>query len=131
MCSIEARLTETCVAIHPVSTVDRRDTRPTGTLVNICKQNGGISRLCFPNNSCNGRAYSLWSLPCATIKQARLPKEGTWLHWSFKSGTCAVDTSPWTPWSPHNFEHVQNSRTKVAKEVGWSKVAGFCKMIGQ
>ena len=36
------------------------------------------------------------------------------------SGTQDVQTSPW---SPLIFEHVQNSRTKVAEEVGRSKVA--------
>ena len=34
-----------------------------------------------------------------------------------------VQTSPWTPCSPWNFGHVQNSRTKVAEEVGHSQVA--------
>ena len=50
-------------------------------------------------------------------------KEAEWLPRSFKGGTQEVQTSPWTPWSPWIFEHVQNSRTKVAEEVGCSKVA--------
>ena len=50
-------------------------------------------------------------------------KEAEWLSRSFKGGTQEVQTSPWTPWSPWIFEHVQNSRTKVAEEVGCSKVA--------
>ena len=45
------------------------------------------------------------------------------LSWSFKGGTQDVQTSPWTPRSPWSFEHVQNSRTKVAEEVGRSQVA--------
>ena len=49
-------------------------------------------------------------------------KEAEWLPRSFKGGTQEVQTSPWTPWSPWIFEHVQNSRTKVAEEVGCSKV---------
>ena len=50
-------------------------------------------------------------------------KEAERLSWSFKGGTQDVQTSPWTPWSPWSFEHVQNSRTKVAEEVGRSQVA--------
>ena len=45
------------------------------------------------------------------------------LPWSFKGGTQDVQTSPWMAWSPWSFEHVQNSRTKVAEEVGRSQVA--------
>ena len=50
-------------------------------------------------------------------------REAERLPWSFKGGTRGVHTSPWTPWSPWSFEHVQNSRTKVAEEVGRSQVA--------
>ena len=47
-------------------------------------------------------------------------REAERLPWSFKGGTQDVQTSPWSPWS---FEHVQNSRTKVAEEIGRSRVA--------
>ena len=50
-------------------------------------------------------------------------REAERLPWSFKGGTQDVQASPWTPWSPWSFEHVQNSRTKVAEEVGRSQVA--------
>ena len=50
-------------------------------------------------------------------------KEAERTPWSFKGGTQDVQTSPWTPWSPWSFGHVQNSRTKVAEEVGRSQVA--------
>ena len=50
-------------------------------------------------------------------------KEAERLPGSFNGGTQDVQTSPWTPWSPWSFEHVQNSRTKVAEEVGRSQVA--------
>ena len=50
-------------------------------------------------------------------------KEAAQLPWSFNGGTQDVQTSPWTPWSPWSFKHVQNSRTKVANEVGCSQVA--------
>ena len=50
-------------------------------------------------------------------------KEAERLPWSLNGGTQDVQTSPWTPWSPRSFEHVQNSRTKVAEEVGRSQVA--------
>ena len=46
------------------------------------------------------------------------------LPWSFKGGTEDVQTSPWTLWSTWSFEHVQNSRTNVAEEIGPSKEAG-------
>ena len=49
-------------------------------------------------------------------------KEAERLPWSLNGGTQDVQTSPWTPWSPWSFEHVQNSRTKVAEEVGRSQV---------
>ena len=50
-------------------------------------------------------------------------REAERLPWSFKGGTQDVQASPWTPWSPWSFEHVQNSCTKVAEEVGRSQVA--------
>ena len=50
-------------------------------------------------------------------------KEAERLPWSLNGGTQDVQTSPWTPWSPWSFGHVQNSRTKVAEEVGRSQVA--------
>ena len=50
-------------------------------------------------------------------------REAERLPWSFKGGTQDVQASPWTPWSPWSFEHVQNSRTKFAEEVGRSQVA--------
>ena len=50
-------------------------------------------------------------------------KEAERLPWPFSGGIQDVQTSPWTPWSPWSFEHVQNSRTKVAEEVGRSQVA--------
>ena len=49
-------------------------------------------------------------------------KEAERLPWSFKGGTEDIQTWPWTPWSPWSFEHVQNSRTKVAEEVDRSHV---------
>ena len=49
-------------------------------------------------------------------------REAERFPWSFK-GTQDVQASPWTPWSPWSFEHVQNSHTKVAEEVGRSQVA--------
>ena len=50
-------------------------------------------------------------------------KEAERLSWLLNGGTQDVQTSPWTPWLPWSFEHVQNSRTKVAEEVGRSQVA--------
>ena len=50
-------------------------------------------------------------------------KEAERLPWSFNGGTQDVQISPWTPWSPWCFEHVQNSCTNVAEEVGRSQVA--------
>ena len=50
-------------------------------------------------------------------------KEAERLPWSFNGGAQDVQTSPWTPWSPWSFEHVQNSRRKVAGEVGRAQVA--------
>ena len=38
-------------------------------------------------------------------------------------GTEDVQTSPSMPWSLWSFDYVQNSRTKVAEEVGRSQVA--------
>ena len=49
-------------------------------------------------------------------------KEAKMSPWSFKGGTQDVQTSPWTPWWPWNFEHVQNSHTKVAEEVSRSQI---------
>ena len=61
-------------------------------------------------------------LPYATTKLVAVEgrKEAERLPRSFKCGTEDVQTSPWTPWSSWSFEHVQNSRTKVAEEVGRS-----------
>ena len=56
-----------------------------------------------------GRSWS-------TLEVERLP-------WSFKGGIEGVQTSLRTPWSPESFEHVQNSHTNVAEEVGRSQVA--------
>ena len=67
-------------------------------------------------------------LPCATteLSRSRLKAEGRQngcLGRSRVVGTQDVQASPWTPWSPWSFEHVQNSHTKVAEEVGRSQVA--------
>ena len=48
-------------------------------------------------------------LPWATTESAKSP--------------LYVQISSWTPWTPWSFRHVQNSRTKVAEEVGRSQVA--------
>ena len=65
--------------------------------------------------------------PLCDHKTGQVAVEGTkgaeqW-PWSFKSGTENVQTLAWTSWSPWGFEHVQNSRTKVAEEVSRSQVA--------
>ena len=65
--------------------------------------------------------------PLCDHKTGQVTVEGTEeaerLPWSLKGGTEDVQTSPWTPWSLWSFEHVQNSPTKVAEEVGRSQVA--------
>ena len=65
--------------------------------------------------------------PLCDHKTGQVAVEGTEdaesLPGSVKGGTEDVQTSPWTPWSLLSFEHVQNSRTKVAEEVGRSQVA--------
>ena len=65
--------------------------------------------------------------PLCDHKTDQVAVEGTEeaerLPWSFKGGTEDVQTSPWTPWSQWSFEHVRNSRTKVAEEVGRWQIA--------
>ena len=65
--------------------------------------------------------------PLCDHKTGQVAVEGTTkaerLPWWFKGGTEDVQTLPWMPWSPWSFEHVRNSRTKVAEEVGRSQVA--------
>ena len=65
--------------------------------------------------------------PLCNHKTGQVAAEGTKdaesLPWSFKGGTEDVQSPPWTPWSPWSFEHVQNSRTQVADEVGRWQVA--------
>ena len=48
--------------------------------------------------------------------------EAECLPWLFKDGTQDVQTTPWMQWSLKNFQCIQNSCTKVNKEVGCSPV---------
>ena len=72
-------------------------------------------KLCWPPNTPLHRGCDLCASPV-------WPQNRPGRHWRHKGGrkvalplkccTEDVQTSPWTPWSPRSFEHVQNSREK-------------------
>ena len=86
-----------------------------------CCQTSNIScTSVIPSNTHTGAATFVPPLHDHKTSQVAVEgtKEAEWLTWSFRGCTEDVQTSPWTPWSQWSFEHVQNSRTKVAEEVG-------------
>ena len=51
--------------------------------------------------------------------------------WSFQRGTQDAQVLPSTPYSSSSFEHIQNSRTSVVEEVGYSMVAHMWQKEGR